>query len=113
MPSRMASLTFWILTGWPSMNDFAGVGLVNAAEDIHQRGLAGAVFADERDDFTARDLQIHGIQRHDAGKSLGNPAHFKQRRRAHPRQRLMAEEFIQLRFKPGDVVLLDVTRGNE
>jgi hypothetical protein len=35
----------------------ASVGRVHAAQDAHQRGLSRAVFADERVDLTARDLE--------------------------------------------------------
>ena len=53
--------------------DFAGVGLVDAAEDFHQGGFAGAVFANERDDFAARDAKIHGIKATTPGNRLEIP----------------------------------------
>ena len=49
--------------------DFAGVGLVEAVEDRHQRRLAGAVFADDAVDDAALDLEIDvgvGVDRTEA-----------------------------------------------
>ena len=63
--------------------DLPGVGLMHAAEDFHQGGFARAVFAAKRDDLAAPDGQADIIKRFDAGKSLGNPAHFQQRRGGH------------------------------
>ena len=39
--------------------DHAGVGPIQAAEDLQQRGLAGAGGADDRQPLAARDLQFH------------------------------------------------------
>src|SRR5205085_733818 len=41
----------------------AFVRLVRATEDFHQRALARAVFADQRMDFTRRDLEGNAPQR--------------------------------------------------
>ena len=38
--------------------DLAGVGLVEAVDDVHQRRLAGAVLADDAVDDAARDDEI-------------------------------------------------------
>ena len=43
--------------GWLSGNqDFAGVRLVHAAEDFHQRRFASAILADQPDDLTRVDV---------------------------------------------------------
>ena len=48
----------------------AGVGLLDAADDLHQRGLAGAVLAEQRDDFARVHLEAHAAERVHAGKPL-------------------------------------------
>ncbi len=54
----------WAWTGWPNDTVFAvdldgaGVGLVHAGEDLHQRGLAGAVLADEAEDLAGAQLEV-------------------------------------------------------
>jgi hypothetical protein len=52
--------------------DRAGVGLVDAAHDLHQRRLAGTVFAAQRVDLPRADIEIHAIERPDTGKRLGD-----------------------------------------
>src|SRR6185503_2304846 len=70
---------FLDLHGLAVKKDFTGTGLVDSTQNFHQRGLARAVFAAERDDLAASDLKTDVIQGDYAGKSLGNPAHFEQR----------------------------------
>ena len=60
-------------------HDLAGVGLIDAAENLHQRGFAGAVLADQSDDLSGSDLDRHGLERVDAGKALVDPDHRKGR----------------------------------
>jgi len=48
----------------------AGVGRVNAGEDFHEGGFAGAVFADERVDLTGGNVEV------DAGKGGGGAEAF-------------------------------------
>ena len=57
--------------------DLAGVGPVDAGKDFHQRGLAGAVLADECDDLAAGDVEVHLVQSDDAGKVLGDRSHLQ------------------------------------
>ena len=61
--------------------DLAGVGLVDAAEDLHQGALAGPVLADQGDDLAARHLQADVLEGLDAGEALGNARHRQHRRR--------------------------------
>ena len=38
--------------------DFAGIGNDGAAQDLDERGFAGAILADERADLTSADLEV-------------------------------------------------------
>ena len=58
--------------------DLAGVGLVDAGQDLHQRGLAGAVLADQGVDFSGTELEASVGKRMDAGEVLGDPGHLDQ-----------------------------------
>ena len=49
----------------------AGVGLVEAGEQVEQRGLAGAVRADERRDGAARDLEVLDVDGREAAEACG------------------------------------------
>ena len=60
--------------------DFAGVGRIDAAEDLHERGFARSIFANERDDFTLADFQAYVVQRDHAGKAFGDPTHLEKGR---------------------------------
>ncbi len=51
-----------------------GVGLDGAEGDIRQRRFAGAVFADERVNFTREQIEIDAVDRDDAGIDLANTA---------------------------------------
>ena len=77
MPRRAAPPGPSMLTGCAVEADLAGIGPVDAGEDLHQRRLAGAVLADERDDLAARDVEVHLVQRDDAGKTLGDRSHLQ------------------------------------
>ena len=59
--------------------DLAGVAAdgVGAREHVHQRGFAGAVFADQCVDLPGFHLQVHVVQSLDAGKFLGNGLHLQ------------------------------------
>ncbi|MCY1501378.1 hypothetical protein D9M68_354510 [compost metagenome] len=56
---------------------FIGAGGIDAAQHLHQRRLAGAVFADERVDLAFADLEADIVQRLDARERLGDAPHFK------------------------------------
>ena len=45
--------------GLAVQNDLALVGLQYAAQDVHQRGFARAVFAQQRADFSCLQAEIH------------------------------------------------------
>jgi hypothetical protein len=47
MPARMALWLSGMAVSLPLMKDLAGIGLVKAVEDRHQRRFSGAVFADD------------------------------------------------------------------
>ena len=51
--------------------------MMDAGQDLHQRRLAGAVFADERHDFPGDNLETDAVERNDAGKALGNRRHLQ------------------------------------
>ena len=54
--------------------DFAGVGGVDAGEDLDERGFAGAVFAEERVDFAGADGEVDGVEGDDAGETFPDAA---------------------------------------
>ena len=53
-----ASAELRIATGWPSTAIVAGVGRVGAEQDVHQRGLAGAVLAEQAEDVAGVEREI-------------------------------------------------------
>jgi hypothetical protein len=64
--------------------NFPGVGLMDAAEDFHQRGFARAVFAADAPRLRRARFRLTLSKRDDAGKwRFGNPAHFEQWRGGH------------------------------
>ena len=63
------------------VEELAGVGLVGAAQHLHQARLAGAVLAEQHVDFAGVERKGHVVQRLDAGKLLADAAQLEQRRR--------------------------------
>ena len=59
--------------------DLAGIRRIGAEQHIHQRRLAGAVLAEQPEDFTRRDAEIDGLVRLDGAEALGDAAHFDER----------------------------------
>jgi len=55
--------------------DLAGVLGVDADQHLHERGFAGAVFADQGVDLPLREIEVHLFQGVHTGKALVNPAH--------------------------------------
>ena len=51
--------------------------LMNARQDLHQRGLSRAVLADKAVDLSALNGEIHVLKRLDTGKGLGDVFHLK------------------------------------
>lgn len=48
--------------------DGAGVRLVDAPQDLDQRGFASAVFAEQCVDLTGPQIEVHALQRLDTAK---------------------------------------------
>ena len=65
----------------PGKANAAGSGQVQAGDEIEQRGLAGAVRTDDREDETGRHRQAHVIDRTHAAEGdrqvLGNKNHAR------------------------------------
>ena len=61
------------------IDNIASIGAIgiDTAENIHQRGLASAIFATEGMDLAFRHLDVHVIQRLNAGELLGDILHFE------------------------------------
>ena len=58
----------------------AGVLAVCAAEDLHQRRLPGAVFAEQHVDVARLQRQVDAVERDDAGERLADAPHLEDRR---------------------------------
>ena len=56
--------------------DLSLVGEVNAREHVHERGLAAAVFAEQRQDLAPVDIEPDAVIGDDGAEALGNVAHF-------------------------------------
>ncbi len=72
MPWAMASCGLTILTGWPLTVILPLVRLVEAVEDVHQRGLARAIFTQERVDLPLLQGEINVIVGKHARKAFGD-----------------------------------------
>ena len=62
---------------------------VDPGDPLDQRGLAGAVVADERHDLTAADLEVDVVQRLHRPEGLRDPGAGEQRFTSHRRHRLL------------------------
>ena len=62
------------VTGLPPKRDRAGAGLVDAGENLHQRRLAGAVVADQRDHFAGVHVELDVGQGRDRAEVLRDAA---------------------------------------
>ena len=101
--------------GAPSIEHLTRVGLLDAADDLHQRGLAGAVLAEQRDDFSGVHVEAHAAQRVHARKALLDAPKLEDRR-AHdvgPAAASAAAELRELRPELVHVVLPDHHRRDE
>ena len=47
----------------PGNEDLPGVRLINAAQDLHESGFAGAILANEAHDLSRSDLDRDGLER--------------------------------------------------
>src|SRR6185503_10064213 len=62
-----------------------GVLAERAGEDLHQRGLAGAVLAEQDVHLALLHFEVDAVQRHHAGELLADAGHAQGRRGgAHP-----------------------------
>ena len=65
----------------PSVDpNVAGVLRVGTAEDLHQRRLPCAVFAEQHVDGARLQRQVDAVERDDTGKCLTDPPHLEDRR---------------------------------
>ena len=71
MPWRVASRRVARHIGRAGKAHRAGVGLNDAADDVHQRALAGAVLADQAEDATAPEREVDVADGVNAGERLG------------------------------------------
>ncbi|MEY9883986.1 hypothetical protein ABIA43_005520 [Bradyrhizobium sp. USDA 328] len=60
--------------------DNAGISRKNAGDDLDQRGLAGAVLAEQRMDLAGAQREVDLLQGTHGAKALADPAHLKERR---------------------------------
>ena len=58
----------------PAISIVPGVGLVDAGEDLHQRGLAGAVLADQAEHLAGAELEVDVVENRVADEALRQPA---------------------------------------
>ena len=65
--------------GRPAMVDGARVRRVGAGDDLDQRGLARAVFADQRVHLARAQVEGHAAQRTDGAERLGDAAELEER----------------------------------
>ena len=56
--------------------DLALVGVVDAGEHIHERGLAAAVLAEQGQDLALVDVEPHPVVGLDRAEGLGDVAHL-------------------------------------
>ena len=76
MPRAMASRGARMWANWPLTHTLAGVGMVEAVEDAHERALARAVFAQQGMDFALVQRKIDVVIGHQRAKALGDAGHF-------------------------------------
>ena len=70
MPASRASIGDLKCTALPVEQDFAAVGDHRTAERLDQRRLAGAVVADDRQDFARHQVEIGVVERHHPAVAL-------------------------------------------
>ena len=67
-PAAMASAARVKLTGRSRERDLACVGRIKTGNELDQRAFACAIRSEQSMDFTGSDVEIHSVQRHNAGK---------------------------------------------
>jgi hypothetical protein len=78
--------------GLAAQNHLALIVGVHAGDDLHQRALAGAVFADQGVDLALFQGEIHALQRMHAAEALGDGPHLQDRRRTRGHRRLLHDQ---------------------
>src|SRR5262249_4585374 len=58
----------------------AGIALIGARQDLHQRRLAGGVVADESEDLAGKEAQLDILQGLDGAEGLADAPHLHDRR---------------------------------
>ena len=58
----------------------AAIARIDACQDLHQGGFAGAVLADQHVDLAPAHVEVHVGERQHAGEALGDPAHLQEER---------------------------------
>ena len=71
----------WVVDhdGSPVDEDLTRVGGVGAGERVHQRGLAGAVPADQRNDLASVEIHRHVVNGMEAAEGDADVLEFAQR----------------------------------
>jgi hypothetical protein len=68
-------------SGYAVDPEFAGVGLVDAVDELHQGALAGTVLAEHRVHLAGGHLEVDPVVGDDFTEAAGQPAYREQRRR--------------------------------
>ena len=77
MPRAMASDGPVSVTSLPSSRILPSSGRGQPVEDVHERGLAGAVLAEQGVDLAGPDLEVDVVVGDDARIALGDAAHLE------------------------------------
>ena len=77
MPSAAIPCAGTSSRSWPSKSHTSGGRLVDAADDVEHRRLAGAVRTDQPADLTVLDREAQAVQRNDAPEAHGDLANIK------------------------------------
>ena len=80
MPRAIASDGPAMWTGFAVEQDLALVGRGQPVEDVHERGLAGAVLAEQGVDLARADVEVDVVVGDHARVALGDAAHLERRR---------------------------------
>ena len=84
IPRSIASARRADLDRFPVDQDLALVRAVEAVEDVHQRGLAGAVLAEERVHLASPQVEVDVVVRDDAWETLRDALQLEERALGQP-----------------------------
>ena len=98
IPSVRAWSTLRGSYGSPSQEHLALVGLLEPADDLHQRRLARAVVAEQPEDLALAQVQVDVAQRGDRAEALGDV--------------LDAQDVVGCRGRRDDVLAGDAVSAN-